>query len=46
MWFALSDAKGADQWRKAAEAKLSRYEREKSQKLIQEWRAAHPAASS
>jgi hypothetical protein len=40
MWFTLSDADGADQWRKNAEAKLSRYELEKSQKLVKVWREA------
>jgi TPR repeat protein len=46
MWFALSDAGGADQWRKTVEAKLSRVELEKSRKLAEEWREAHPSPSS
>jgi TPR repeat protein len=41
MWFALSDADGADQWRKSAEAKLSPHELEESQELVEKWREAH-----
>jgi TPR repeat protein len=46
MWFTLSDADGADQWRKTAEAKLSRSELEKSRKLLEEWQAAPQSPSS
>ena len=46
MWFTVSNANGADQWRKNAEAKLSRYELEKSQKLVKEWREARESRSS
>ena len=46
MWFTLSDADGADEWRKAVEAKLSRDELEKSRKLVEKWREAHQSPSS
>jgi hypothetical protein len=41
MWFALSDADGADRWRKTVETKLSRQEPERSRKLEEEWRAVY-----
>jgi len=46
MWFALSDADGADHWRKTVETKLSRHELERSRMLVEEWRAAHQSPSS
>jgi TPR repeat protein len=46
MWFTLSDADAADRWRENVEAKLSRDELEKSQKLVAEWRETHQPPSS